>query len=81
MDFVLRLQRLVAVGQFRPGDSWQSLGLTGAETLDVRLQDEIRPLSDAKLGGVAGPGWVRLNFGCPRATLDEALRRMAAGPA
>ena len=29
----------------------------------------------------AGPGWVRLNFGCPRATLDEALRRMAAGPA
>ena len=25
-----------------------------------------------------GPGFVRLNFGCPRATLDEALRRMAA---
>lgn len=23
------------------------------------------------------PGWVRLNFGCPRATLDEALARMA----
>ncbi len=23
------------------------------------------------------PGFVRLNFGCPRATLDEALRRMA----
>ena len=23
------------------------------------------------------PGWLRLNFGCPRATLDEALRRFA----
>ena len=22
------------------------------------------------------PGWVRLNFGCPRATLDAALERM-----
>lgn len=35
-------------------------------------------LSDGR--DFAGPGWVRLNFGCPRATLDEALRRMAAGP-
>jgi cystathionine beta-lyase len=25
------------------------------------------------------PGWLRLNFGCTRATLDEALRRFAAG--
>lgn len=25
------------------------------------------------------PGWLRLNFGCPRATLDEALRRFAVG--
>jgi cystathionine beta-lyase len=25
------------------------------------------------------PGWLRLNFGCPAATLDEALRRLAAG--
>ena len=42
--------------QFRPGDSWQSLGLTGAETLDVRLQDEIRPLSDATLVITAADG-------------------------
>lgn len=33
-------------------------------------------LSDGR--DFAGPGWVRLNFGCPRATLDEALRRMVA---
>ena len=24
------------------------------------------------------PGWLRLNFGCPRRTLDEALRRFAS---
>ena len=32
-------------------------------------------LSDGRFFGA--PGWLRLNFGCPRATLDEALRRMA----
>lgn len=25
------------------------------------------------------PGWLRLNFGCPRSTLDEALRRLEKG--
>jgi cystathionine beta-lyase len=32
-------------------------------------------LSDGAAFGA--PGFVRLNFGCPRATLDEALARMA----
>lgn len=36
-------------------------------------------LSDGR--DFAGSGWVRLNFGCPRKTLDEALRRMAAAVA
>jgi aconitate hydratase len=35
--------------QFKAGDSWHSLGLTGSETVDVRLADQIRPLSDATL--------------------------------
>jgi cystathionine beta-lyase len=26
--------------------------------------------------GTGGQGFVRLNFGCPRATLEEALHRM-----
>ncbi|MDA8165324.1 MAG: PatB family C-S lyase [Desulfobacteraceae bacterium] len=34
-------------------------------------------LSDGRDFG--GPGFVRLNFGCPRAVLDEALSRMARG--
>jgi cystathionine beta-lyase len=32
-------------------------------------------LSDGRDFGA--PGWLRLNFGCPRATLDEALTRFA----
>jgi cystathionine beta-lyase len=35
-------------------------------------------LNDGARFGQAGAGWVRLNFGCPRATLDEALGRMRA---
>jgi cystathionine beta-lyase len=33
-------------------------------------------LSDGALFGEAGRGFVRLNFGCPRARLEEALKRM-----
>ena len=33
-------------------------------------------LNDGAWFGEAGKGFVRLNFGCPRATLVEALERM-----
>ncbi|MDO9148373.1 MAG: aconitate hydratase [Hydrogenophaga sp.] len=35
--------------QFKPGDSWESLGLTGNETLDVLPHPELLPQSDATL--------------------------------
>jgi aconitate hydratase len=35
--------------QFKAGDSWESLGLKGDETIDVRLGAEIKPQSDATL--------------------------------
>ena len=35
--------------QFKPGTSWESLGLTGNETVDVVMADEVKPLSDARL--------------------------------
>ncbi len=35
-------------------------------------------LNEGKIFGAGGEGFVRLNFGCPRATLAEALGRMAA---
>ncbi len=33
-------------------------------------------LSNGTIYGTGGQGFVRLNFGCPRATLEEALKRM-----
>jgi aconitate hydratase len=35
--------------QFKAATRWQTLGLTGDEVVDVRLADEIKPLSDATL--------------------------------
>jgi aconitate hydratase len=35
--------------QFKPGDSWESLGITGSETFDIELGDDIRPQQDATL--------------------------------
>jgi aconitate hydratase len=35
--------------QFKTGVSWETLGLRGDEVVDVRLADEIKPLSDATL--------------------------------
>jgi cystathionine beta-lyase len=33
-------------------------------------------LNDGKTFGAGGEGFVRLNFGCPRALLSEGLERM-----
>ncbi|MBB5206074.1 aconitate hydratase [Inhella inkyongensis] len=35
--------------QFKGSDSWESLGLTGTETIDIELAKEIKPQGDAKL--------------------------------
>ncbi len=53
--------------------------------IDVRaakLKNPIKVFEEAGVGlqdgaDFGGPGFVRLNFGCPRATLEKALQRMA----
>ena len=35
--------------QFKGGDSWESLGLTGSEVIDIDLGGELRPQSEASL--------------------------------
>ena len=35
--------------QFKSGDSWESLGIKGDETVDVVLGAQIKPQTDAKL--------------------------------
>jgi aconitate hydratase len=45
--------------QFKPGTSWETLGLKGDETVDVVLAAEVKPLSDAQLIITAADGSVR----------------------
>jgi aconitate hydratase len=42
--------------QFKPGTSWETLGLKGDEIVDVVLADEVKPLSDATLAITAADG-------------------------
>ncbi|HML20139.1 MAG TPA: aconitate hydratase AcnA [Aggregatilinea sp.] len=43
--------------QFKPGESWQSLGLTGRETFDILgLDDDLRAGQDVKVRAVAEDG-------------------------
>jgi len=44
--------------QFRPGDSWQTLGLKGDETVDVVLPEPLRPQAEALLRITAADGTV-----------------------
>jgi cysteine-S-conjugate beta-lyase len=43
---------------------------------DFFLNNARVALSDGAIFGTGGQGFVRLNFGCPRSMLEEALRRM-----
>jgi aconitate hydratase len=42
--------------QFKPGDSWESLGIKGNETFDVEIGAELRPQQDATLVIHSGSG-------------------------
>jgi cysteine-S-conjugate beta-lyase len=67
----------------------QPLQATYLAWLDARSLSVAHPQTHFEALGVglspgtdfAAPDYVRLNFGCPRATLDEALRRMAGSAA
>jgi aconitate hydratase len=45
--------------QFKAGASWESLGLTGAETIDITLADEIKPQGDATMTITRADGSVK----------------------
>lgn len=55
--------------------AWIDTRPAGLETPVKFFEQAGVGLSDGR--DFAAPGFVRLNFGCPRATLDKALRRMA----
>ena len=46
--------------QFRPGESWEGLGLTGRETYDIlALNDDLRPSQDVEVRATAENGTVK----------------------
>ncbi|MFA9440088.1 MalY/PatB family protein [Uliginosibacterium sp. sgz301328] len=69
-----------------PGLSMTPVEATYLAWIDCRQAGLERPAAHFEAHGVGlsdgadfgMPGFVRLNFGCPRSTLDEALRRMRA---
>ena len=55
--------------------AWLDLRPLGLPDPAAHLESHGLGLSDGRDFGA--PGWLRLNFGCPRSTLDEALARLA----
>ena len=59
--------------------AWLDCRQTGLADPYTFFLDEARvALNDGRLFGPGGEGFVRLNFGCPRALLADGLTRMAA---
>jgi cysteine-S-conjugate beta-lyase len=61
----------------------QATYLAWIDTRELKIENPGKWFESAGVGlsdGIAfdGPGFVRLNFGCPRALLSRALERMAA---
>lgn len=75
--------RLSAVIAGLPGVRMAPVEATYLAWLDVRDLKLDKPAAHFEAHGIGlsdgadfgAPGWLRLNFGCPTATLDEALRR------
>ncbi|HEX5801495.1 MAG TPA: PatB family C-S lyase [Azospira sp.] len=72
-----------------PGIAMTHVEATYLAWIDVRGLGLERPQHHFEAHGLGlsdgadfgAPGWLRLNFGCPAATLDDALHRLAAGVA
>jgi cystathionine beta-lyase len=78
--------RLPLLRTSRPEATYLAWLDAGALQRDRGVEDPFRfflekarvALNDGRAFGVGGSGFLRLNFACPRSTLEEALGRMAA---
>ena len=70
-----------------PGVAMSHVEATYLAWIDVRQLGLAAPAAHFEAHGIGlsdgadfgAPGWLRLNFGCPRSTLEKALERFAAG--
>jgi cystathionine beta-lyase len=57
---------------------FRDYGLKNSELMDILINKAGVALNDGASFGSEGKGFVRLNAGCPRAQLEEGLKRVAA---
>lgn len=84
IDFVMDFckQRLPAVRPLRPQASFlvwldcTALGLSQSDLVDLFVKKARLALNDGAIFGKEGEGFMRLNVGCPRSVLREALERL-----
>jgi len=77
--------RVAAVVDSLPGVRMTPVEATYLAWIDVRDLHLAKPAAHCEAHGLGlsdgsdfgAPGWLRLNFGCPRATLDDALARFS----
>lgn len=75
-------QHLPKIKPLRPDASFlvwldcRELGLSHDELVDLFVRRAHLALNDGEMFGQGGQGYMRMNVGCPRATLEEALRRL-----
>lgn len=55
---------------------FRQLGLPPAELKRLMIHDALLGLNDGAGFGAQGAGFQRINFACPRSTLEEAMRRL-----
>ncbi len=78
--------RVMATVNRQKGAKMKNVEATYLAWIDVRELGLADPAGHFERHGLGlsdgadfgAPGWLRLNFGCPRQTLDEALKRFAA---
>ncbi|MCF6356252.1 MAG: PatB family C-S lyase [Draconibacterium sp.] len=51
-------------------------GMKGRELLNFTSEKAKVGLNDGSMFGTGGNGWLRINIGCPRTVLEEALQRL-----
>jgi len=77
--------QVIATVNREKGPKMKSVEATYLAWIDVRELGLAKPAAHFEAHGLGlsdgadfgAPGWLRLNFGCPRSTLDEALKRFS----
>ena len=51
-------------------------GMKNKELMEFTVENAKVGLNDGGRFGTGGDGWLRINIGCPRSVLEEALKRL-----